>query len=69
MKLKSPKAIAKTAAKGQAMKATGLKTPKGYAVSAAEEATGLKRPKTVVNQAVDETTGLPVSKASKLVKH
>jgi hypothetical protein len=65
MKFKSPKAIAKSTAMGQAKKATGLNTPKGYAISAAEEATGLKRPKKVVNQAVDGAVGAPVSKVVK----
>ena len=65
MKLNSPKAIAKSAARSQVTKATGLKTPKGYAISAAEEATGLKRPKKVVNEAVDKAAGAPVSKVVK----
>jgi hypothetical protein len=65
MKLKSAKSIAKSAAKGQARKATGLKTPKGMATSAVEKSTGLKRPKKAAGQAVDRAVGAPVSKAVK----
>ncbi len=68
MKLKSPKSIAKGAAKGEVKKATGLKTPKGYAESAVEDATGLKRPKKLAKEGVDKAAGAPVSKATKVVK-
>ena len=58
MRLKSMKSIAKSSAKRQAKKATGIKSPRQMAADAAYDATGLQKPKKAARRKVQKKTGV-----------